>query len=283
MVEASRHGDDPLSARAAFDRIADQRSSVGRVAMVLEIVAIAVVERREIDVLRRGEPAPSLVVDKQAADAPQRRFAAIDDILKFRDRGRVGPVRLQSVDEAADQAVGQLESVLGMLRERAGKVGHVHFGIFQGGIPQRPLAPAAEGENGDADQNHERCRDEGKTLEAGVASAEADLQFLQRDERSYGPRQRRRSSCVVTPSQFPGGATDPTKPSASCVSESIRPCLRQGNSNICASWRAWATAKAMASHASIPCRHRLRRSARTPLHQARAMEDDSLVSELECR
>ena len=102
--------------------------------MVPEIGAIAVVEPGEIDVLRGGEPPSGLVVDEQAANAAQCGLAEIDDILKFRDRLRACPVHLEPVDEAAQQAVGELERVLGMLRKRAGEVGHVDFGAFHGGV-----------------------------------------------------------------------------------------------------------------------------------------------------
>ena len=178
MVETARHRDHPLPARAAPDRTADQHPCVGRLAMAREVVAVAVVELGEVDVFRRHQPAPGLVIDEQAAQARHRRLAQIDEGLEPGQGGRTGAVGLQPVDETDQDRVGQLESVLGMLRQRLGQVGHVHFGILQGRIARRPFPPGADGYDGDADQGHECRGNERQPFVAGVAAAGTQPELL---------------------------------------------------------------------------------------------------------
>jgi hypothetical protein len=102
--------------------------------MVLEIVAIAVIELGEIDVLRCGEPAAIFVIDEHAANAPQGRFAKVHRALNARQCARASSIRFQLIGDANDEIVGHLQSVLGMLCEGLGEIGNVDFGNVQGGL-----------------------------------------------------------------------------------------------------------------------------------------------------
>lgn len=68
----------------------------------------------------------------------------------FRGGGRARPAGLHAVYHAGQDGVGQIERVLGVLRQRAREIGHVDFSVSQFDVSGFPLAPAAE--------RQKRCR-----------------------------------------------------------------------------------------------------------------------------
>ena len=132
-------------------------SAIRRAAMALEVIAIAVVETGEIDVLGGREPAAGIVIDEDAPDALPVVFARFQEGLDFLEPIRSRAADFHAIDHAREDRIGQLERVLGMLRQRAGEIGHLHFGMAEIGLPRLPFAPDAERQNGDAGQRDKSC------------------------------------------------------------------------------------------------------------------------------
>ncbi len=138
--------------------------------MLLEIVAIAVVERGEVvDLFGGGEPAAGVVVDENAAHAA-RRIAALEKDLDLGHRRRPGALELELVDEDGERVVGQLEGVVDMLGERARQVRHVGFGIAQMSLAGFPFAPAAQRQDGDAGERDKARDKQRQRCGAGIAA-----------------------------------------------------------------------------------------------------------------
>ena len=98
-----------------------------------------------------------LVKDDDIEQTLQTVLASVQNFLQLRDQFRTGPVRLEADRDANDAGVHQVEAALGMLRQRMGEVAHFHFRGRKRGCTRTPFPPAAEPQNGDADQRNE-CR-----------------------------------------------------------------------------------------------------------------------------
>src|SRR5262245_13554430 len=98
--------------------------------MQLKVVAIAIVEASEVDVLGASNPATGFVVDEDSADPLSAKPPLLKECLNLRDREIIGAAGFQPVDQAGDDRLGEFERVIGMLRKRTSQVGHVHLGIL---------------------------------------------------------------------------------------------------------------------------------------------------------
>src|SRR5882724_2941534 len=130
VVEAARGGDDPLPAWAAYDRATDQRATIARSLMSLEVVAVAVVEAGEVDVFSCRKPATGFIVDENTPNTLRRGFAELHKCLDSFDCSGFCAIRLQPIDQSDENGVSQFKSVVGMLRQRTRKIGHIHFCIL---------------------------------------------------------------------------------------------------------------------------------------------------------
>jgi hypothetical protein len=130
--------------------------------MMLEVVAVAVVEACEVHVLGRREPLAILVVDENAANALPGRLVGLQIGLDLGDGCGAGSFRLEAAHQSGQKRVRQFERIVGVLRQRAREIGHVHFGILQVGLSRTPFAPSAHCENGDARERDEHRRAEWK-------------------------------------------------------------------------------------------------------------------------
>ncbi|WP_312016211.1 hypothetical protein [Bradyrhizobium vignae] len=126
--------------------------------MVLEVVTVAVVKAREVNVFGRGEPPAGFAVDENAADALPVVLAGLQEGLDLRNGGRARSADLHPVDHAGNDGIGEFERILGVLRQRPGEIGHIDFGIAQLDLARFLLAPSAQRQNGDAGQRHESRR-----------------------------------------------------------------------------------------------------------------------------
>lgn len=123
--------------------------------MLLEVVAVTVVQAGQIDVLGGGEPAAGFVVNEDAADALPVVFARLKESLDLGDCAGARSADLHAIDHAGEDGVGKFEHVLGVLRERTGQIGHVYFRVSQIDLTGLPFPPSAQGEDGDASQRDE--------------------------------------------------------------------------------------------------------------------------------
>ncbi len=158
MIEAPRRGDDPLAARTAFDRSAEQCAAVSTRAVLLEVVAVAVVQAGQIDVLGGGQPAAGFVVDEDAADPLPVVLARLKESLDLGQCAGARSADLYAIDHTGEDGVRKFEHVLGVLGERTGQIGHVHFRVSQVDLASFPFPPSAQGEDGNASQR-DKARD----------------------------------------------------------------------------------------------------------------------------
>lgn len=115
MIEAPRRGDDPLAARTAFDRSAEQCAAVSTRAVLLEVVAVAVVQAGQIDVLGGGQPAAGFVVDEDAADPLPVVLARLKESLDLGQCAGARSADLYAIDHTGEDGVRKFEHVLGVL------------------------------------------------------------------------------------------------------------------------------------------------------------------------